>query len=351
MISAPSFAPKRRPNTGMLAARCRPICPKPLIRTTWIADRALEHLNGWDRGGNLLMCGFVKPHHPFDPPAPWDALYHPDEIEILPGWTDVLSEFDAQFPHDELTPAKLRRVTAFYFATISQIDFHVGRMVALLKARGLYDDTVIVFASDHGEYLGFHHLLLKSGPMYEPLVRVPLLIKFAGQTRAGQTRAGQTDDALTSLLDVAPTLLRAAGIQIPAPMKGRDLGAAANEREWIFAEDKRGQTLMARSQRYKLLWSPDPKQRRFFDLQTDPHENSDLLDDAEFATSIEEHRAALAHWALFEALPPNCLDPAAPLAPGADLPTRSHQNQREWSEAKFAEFLHDQPQGGRDAVN
>ena len=324
--------------------------PEANHSTTWIADRALEQLETWNGGGNLLMCGFVKPHHPFDPPAPWDALYHPDDIELLPGWTDVLSEFDAQFPgyfpNAELTPEKLRRVTAFYFATISQIDFHVGRLISRLKERGLYDDTIIVFASDHGEYLGFHHLLLKSGPMYEPLMRVPLLIKFAGQSGAGMR-----NDGLTSLLDVAPTLLRAAGIQVPATMKGRDLSAPDDGHHWIFAEDKRGQILMARSERYKLLWSSDSKQRQFFDLKTDPHENLNLIDDANFAASIEEHRAALAHWALFEALPPNCLDESAPLAPGANLSAISHENQRAWSESKFAEFLADRTRSGSDAAN
>ena len=305
--------------------------------TTWIAERALEQISNWDEGGNLLMCGFVKPHHPFDPPAPWNEMYDPDAVELLPGWSDALSQFDAQFPgyfpHNELTPEKLKRVTAFYFATISQVDHHIGRIIARLKARGLYDNTVIVFASDHGEYLGFHHLLLKSGPMYDPLMRVPLLIKFANQVGGGTRH-----DGLTCLTDVAPTLLHAAGVAPPATMKGRDLGAPHDKRQWIFAEDKGGQILMARSPRYKLLWSNDVAQRRFFDLENDPHENRDLIDDANSAATIEQHRAALADWALFEALPPNCLEPAAPLVAGA--PNRD-QTRQAWSAAKFDEFLRD----------
>ena len=310
--------------------------PEDLHSTTWIADRALRQMESWDaNGGNLLMCGFVKPHHPFDPPAPWSEMYDPDQIELLPGWTEILSDFDARFPgyfpNAQLTTEKLKRVTAYYFATISQIDFHIGRMVSVLKERGLYDNTILVFASDHGEYLGFHHLLLKSGPMYEPLVRVPLLIKFAQSARGG-TR----DETLVSLIDVAPTLLRAANIEAPAMMLGHDLNSSHGGRDWVFAEDKRGQIVMARSARYKLLWSSDESQRCFFDLENDPLERENLIGRADVATLIEEHRAALANWALFEALPPNCLEPNAPLAPTA--PARD-ETRAQWSEAKFAEYL------------
>ena len=96
---------------------------------------------------------------------------------------------------------------------------------------------------------------------------------------------------------------------------------------------------MARSRRYKLLWSPDSKQRQFFDLETDPHENLNLIDDVNLAATIAQHCAALANWAMFAALPPNCLEPLAPLAPGANLPVVSHEDQQQWSENKFAEFL------------
>ncbi len=316
--------------------------PEEYHSTTWVANRALQEMESWDEsGGNLLMCGFVKPHHPFDPPAPWSEMYDADETQLLPGWSETLSQFDAQFPgyfpNDELTTAKLRRVTAHYFATISQIDFHLGRMIAELKAKGIYDDTIIVFASDHGEYLGFHHLLLKSGPMYEPLMRVPLLIKFADDARGGER-----DESLVSLCDVAPTLLKAANLEVPATMKGRDLSELQGSREFVFADNRRGQIAMARSARYKLMWSPDEAQRQFFDLENDPLEKRNLISDANRADEIARHRAALANWATFDALPPNCLNYAAPLAPGANVAADLDANRREaraWSEAKFAEYL------------
>ena len=85
---------------------------------------------------------------------------------------------------DRLTEAAVRRCAAYYYASISEIDHHVGRMLALLKSKGLYENTVIVFTSDHGEYLGFHHQLLKSGRMYDPLAKVPLIVKLPANRNA-----------------------------------------------------------------------------------------------------------------------------------------------------------------------
>src|SRR5581483_6068793 len=105
--------------------------PEEWHSTTWIGDRAVRTLEAWSGEANLLLASFIKPHHPFDPPAPWDALYSPDALELLPGWMEAVPEHDrayapGYFDNTKLTPAALRRVMAYYYATISQIDHHVG---------------------------------------------------------------------------------------------------------------------------------------------------------------------------------------------------------------------------------
>ena len=80
--------------------------------TTWIAERALESLEGWKQGGNFLMVGFIKPHHPFDPPQPWAGMYEPTHLKLLPGWTERPVHGDdgqGYFPYDDLTETALRR--------------------------------------------------------------------------------------------------------------------------------------------------------------------------------------------------------------------------------------------------
>ena len=290
--------------------------------TTWIADRAMETLETWDDGGHMLMVGFIKPHHPFDPPAPWDQMYDPDALTLLPGWTEAPLDRDLQrsegyFPHAEHTESKVRRAMAYYYATISQIDHHVGRMIDALRRRGLYDDTLIIYTSDHGEYLGFHHLVLKGNYMYDPLVKVPLIIKYPQQTRAGEV-----SDALVNNVDVAPTLLRVAGCDVPGTMEGIDLTGAGAGHSQVFAEAWGGQEYMVRTPTRKLIWSQNPEHSQFFDLQRDPMEMDNRIDDPAYAQDITALREALLRWALFDARSHPHIDFDAPVIEGPNVPER-----------------------------
>jgi len=297
--------------------------------TTWIGDRAVELVERWRGGGNLLMAGFVKPHHPFDPPAPWDAMYDPAALALLPGWTEEARPRDlafrpGYFPYETLSEPALRGVMAMYYATISQIDHHVGRIVAALKARGLYEDTLIVYTSDHGEYMGFHHLLLKGNYMYDPLVRVPLILKFPGGRRAGEAA-----DALVSNLDVAPTLLRAAGCDVPGSMKGMDLADPAAGRERIFCEGMRGGQYMVRTRTRKLIACADPARNLFFDLEADPLEATDLHEAPAQQAEIKALREDLLRWALFDEPFQTHLDEAAPTCGAPNVPPPDDARKRE----------------------
>lgn len=314
--------------------------PEEWHSTTWIGDRAVRTLEAWSGEANLLLVSFIKPHHPFDPPAPWDALYSPDALELLPGWMEAVPEHDrayapGYFDNTKLTPAALRRVMAYYYATISQIDHHVGRLLAVLRRRGLYDRTLIVFTADHGEYLGYHHMLLKSGHLYEPLARVPLLLKLPG----GEL-AGTSCDALVSTVDIAPTILRAGGLEPPAPLPGLDLASLARSAEdgrpFVFAENRRGGSYMVRSRTHKLLLTRQPGQSLFFDLRDDPYELRNRIDDPACAALVETHRDALARWMLFETPVPAYSDPEAPCIRQPNVPAAG-DGHREQMMAYFEE--------------
>ena len=107
---------------------------------------------------------------------------------------------------------------AAYYAMIELIDDNVGRMLAALERTGQAANTLVIFTSDHGEMLGDHGLLLKGCRFYEGLVHVPLILRWPGQIPAGATT-----DALVELTDLAPTLLDAAGGEVPSHMAGRSL--------------------------------------------------------------------------------------------------------------------------------
>ncbi len=268
--------------------------PEKWHSTTWIGEQALAELAGWTaNGGQLLHASFIKPHHPFDPPAPWDERYDPDSLTPLPGWTEAVPAADkpyqqGYFRYDMLSEPVLRRVMAHYYATISQLDEWIGRIIAELRSRGLYDETMIIFTSDHGEYLGFHHLLLKFGPLYDPLAKVPLVIKYPGG------RSGSVDTRLVSLVDIAPTVLSTCDIPPAAPLPGLDLSDPASRREYVFTETHpEGSAYMVRSLTHKLVTG---EHEAFFDLIADPLEFDNRIADPAQAQAIQPLRDALDQW-------------------------------------------------------
>jgi len=301
--------------------------PEKHHSTTWVADRAVEALQDWTADNpHLLMVGFIKPHHPFDPPAPWDRLYDPDKLTLLPGWTPDCLDRDLKysrgyFPHDKLSEPTLRRVLAFYYATITQIDHHVGRMIEILKRKGLYDNTLIVFTSDHGDYMGFHHMLLKGNYMYDPVVKVPLIVKWPGNRAAGTVSR-----RLVNNIDLAPTLCRETGCTAADSMHGHAL-QSGDGHELIFAEARGGREVMARSQTRKLILSTGNGVNLYFDLEKDPYELTNLYGTAEYRGEIEAMAAKLTAWRCQEAKPKPHLDQDArqidqPNVPPHDLSHR-----------------------------
>ncbi len=320
--------------------------PEEWHSTTWIGERALDELAGWsgaaDGEGRLLHVSFVKPHHPFDPPAPWDELYDPDALTLPPGWTERVPTVDLPYESgyfdygDGLNEPVLRRVMAHYYASITQLDHQVGRLLDRLRDQGLYDDTLIIFTADHGEYLGFHHLLLKNGPMYDPLVKVPLLVKFptapsgaggrAGAPPRPRARRGETSEALVSLVDLAPTILSACGadpLTTAPPGLGLDLTDPDADRACLFAENRTfGPMAMARTRTHKLLLNGEHDGARdaLFDLVADPQELDNRIDDPGSAEVLGELRAALTRWALFDTPVPTYLDEDAPRIHAPNVP-------------------------------
>jgi len=285
--------------------------PEELHSTTWIGERGLEALDRWEGDRNLLMVSFIKPHHPFDPPAPWSRMYDPQRLTLLPGWTESCLPHDLQcskgyFGHERLTEPALRQAMALYYGSISQIDHYVGKMVEKLKQKGLYDDTLILYTSDHGEYMGFHHLLLKGNYMYDPLAKVPLVIKYPGNRHKGTRRSD-----LVSNVDIAPTLLALAGCSGGEAMAGKDLSQGPTGREFVFAEIGRGTQYMLRSETRKLILHKDRSLSLYIDLEKDPLELHNLFFEAEYREEVRRMSETLYSFVLFESVSPNHVDAEA----------------------------------------
>lgn len=282
--------------------------PERWHSTSWITDRAMAEVAGWDSGGgHLLMAGYVKPHHPFDPPAEWLARYDPDTLPPPPGWTPRIPDRDREFgprylPDHRLTEERLRLVTAHYYAAISHLDHHLGRLLGLLRERGLYERTLIVFTSDHGEFLGFHHLLLKHNHPYDPVIRVPLLVKPPGAAHP----ADRGD--LVSLVDLAPTVLAACGVPAPAHWPGADLPAGPTGRTAVAVETEEGYYAV-RSHRHKLIAAPPGRPDLLFDLAGDPAELTDRHGDPACRPVREALERELHRWMFHDTAAPPYQEP------------------------------------------
>lgn len=282
--------------------------PEKYDSTTWIGDKALEAINGWKGDGNFLKVSFIKPHHPFNPPKPWSDMYDPNLLSLLPGWTrDCLERnlkyHEGFFPHKNLTEDKLKQIMAYYYASISHIDYQIGKIIHLLKEKDIYEDTLIVFTSDHGEYLGFQHMLLKGNHLYDPLAKVPLIIKYPNKERD----CGRVSTDLVSGIDLAPTILEELSCATGSFMSGSHV-ETLEKREFIFAESGRGKEYMVRSQSFKLLLSNTREACLFFDLSKDPLELNDLYGDPSYQKEIARHKHALYEEVLFTAPSPVHVD-------------------------------------------
>jgi len=287
--------------------------PDEFYSTNWISNHAVEALKEWDQTGNMLMVGYIKPHHPFDPPKKWAERYNPDKLELLPGWTETPLSHDTRqnpgyFSNKDLDESILRKSMAYYYACITQIDDEVGRMIKILKDKGIYDNTIIIYTSDHGEHLGYHHQLLKGGYLYESIMKVPLIIKYPN----GQY-AGTEYRKLVSNIDLAPTILNIAGLEPPKTMSGYNLSNDSNSREYIFGHAWLGSQAMARSKRYKLIAKRDGESL-FFDLENDPQEMNNLYNDRDYQDIIQSHLQAMISWQGTDRLfGENYLDEYAPI--------------------------------------
>lgn len=285
--------------------------------TSWITRQALAELSGWtSEGGSLLFVGYVKPHHPFDPPAPYSTMYNPDEISVLDGYTNEIPQCDRKegfFDYTSLDEQALRRVTANYYGSITHIDDSVGEMLSLLKEKGLYDQTTIIYTSDHGDYLGFHHMLLKGNFLYEPLAKIPLIIKFPKNSGI----CGETS-ALSENIDVMPTILKLCGIDLPASAAKINLADLNNGRTFAFCEGQYGTEehprlgYMLVKEDKKLIVDGSLERCMLFDLKNDKNELNNLFGNSEYKEDFDSLKNCLIEKMLFNPGGKNHLDENTP---------------------------------------
>ncbi len=238
--------------------------PAEFHPTQWIGDNCVDFIKNanTDEEPIFLVASFIHPHPPFAPPAPWNKMYRKNVRDpFLPedpdSYEDMLRN---KYTCDALgiSPRRLELLNQYYYACISFVDYQIGRIVAELKAKGIYDDTVIMFSSDHGDMMGDYGSMGKR-TMLDAAARIPFLLKIPGKDHEIRY-----DPA--SLVDVAPTLLAACGIDFdPADFDGVNL--MTDSHELVYSQYGNGTVgiYMVASGKDKLVYSAVGNRYFYFD--------------------------------------------------------------------------------------
>lgn len=266
----------------------------------------------------FMVVGFPGPHPPYDPTPEYIERYMDRDIplpevteEDLANLPPVFTEkrhHDVEVDHDSVawslnpTREQLHRMRAYYCANVEMIDREVGQILDTLEARGRLDNTIIVFASDHGDCLGDHGLSQKWAP-YEEVTRVPLII-----SAPGRFTEGRDVDALVQLFDLGPTILEWAGLTPDPSFEAESLNPALDGEDFqgrthVFCEQGGDVNLtgaeyltMVRSSTHKLVHFKGQSCGQLFDLVNDPGEKRNLWDKADAAPKKQELLDVMREW-------------------------------------------------------
>jgi arylsulfatase A-like enzyme len=300
------------PHNAEKAARLRAsrswALPQEFHYNAWTSEKTIERMRGAtaEQKPFFIWSSFHDPHPPYLVPQPWASMYDPADMtpgSVVPGEHDANPEHfrrtqergDAWWKqaregegavhggHSHLRdPAELRKDIATYYGMVSFMDEHIGRILAELDRLGQADNTLVIFTTDHGHFLGGHGLTAKAIHMYEDLIRIPWIVRWPGHVHPERVA-----DTLQNLVDLAPTFLAAAGIAIPGRMTGLNLLPDWCEgrpvRSWSVTENHHGRRRFHMrtfvNARYKLTVYRGGSDGELFDLVADPGEIRNLWHD------------------------------------------------------------------------
>lgn len=277
--------------------------PVAFHNSSWIGDRTIDFIKNNRKNPFCVWASFPDPHHPFDAPEPWSRLHHPDEVDLpperkldlerRPWWhrqslegkpqiVEHLRKIREQYSRIPVhTDQQLRELIANYYGMISLIDHNVGRTLIALQELGLADDTLVLYTTDHGDWLGDHGLILKGPMAYEGLLRVGLLFQGPGVPK------GRIVQDPVSTLDLPATFTDFAGVAFGGrhsrslrKLIDGDQTRDFSYSEWDLRASRSGVDLdlrTVRTRRHKLTLDLRSGEGELYDLANDPHEMENIF--------------------------------------------------------------------------
>lgn len=282
----------------------------------FITNTAIDYVQKRRDEGWFLSLNYIKPHPPRICPAPYNDLYNPAD---MPDPARNFEELKSDHPYlsriygsPELVAERdLRETQANYYGMITEVDTSLGLLFQALKETGQWDRTMVLFSSDHGEYLGDHYLTGK-GRFYDGAMHVPLIVRDPSPG-ADATR-GQCLDGFVESIDHAPTMLAFLGVPIPDRFQGQSVlgrvrGEAGGKDAIFYEKDIRtevedfvddldlGLVWVVRDEDFKYIHFADERMPPLlFDLKADPGEGRNLADDPGYAGTVLCYCQRLLRW-------------------------------------------------------
>ncbi|MCL5270765.1 MAG: sulfatase-like hydrolase/transferase [bacterium] len=277
--------------------------PLEYLPEGYITKQVLEKMEEFAPKGNwMITCSFSPPHPAYVAPEPYYGMLARDKAPIagdaavFPAWMeDNMGRVWAK----SMTPAAMREYIAVYYGQVAAMDALFGKILDKLDELGQAANTLVLFTSDHGDMVGRHGFVGKGGPIfYDNLMHVPLLMRLPGVIPAGKRVGG-----LSSAIDIMPTLLDYCSQAIPPAVQGRSLrplieGQSGKGREYVFGMSASSETnvmRMVRSRRWKYVCRTVNGRHDLYDLDADPNENVNLIEDPAAAKPENLERARERH--------------------------------------------------------
>jgi len=303
--------------------------------TGLIANQTIRFLETHRDKPFVLWASFPDPHEPWIAPAQYAAMFPPEKIE-LPPWRE--GEFDERAPErnrvlyqmlgmEEDALEDVYGMMEAYYGMVRFLDDALGGILDALENLGLRDNTIVVFCSDHGDFMGEHRMQCKGGVFYDCLTRIPLIVSWPGQVVAGVR-----DESMVNLIDVVPTLLQLQGFDVPRSMHGEGLPTVttAEPRDAAFSEygaggppfrmedlaklprpygrrtlmqslqwrEAEGRRKMVRTREWKYVHDPMGDRDELYDLVNDPWELENVVDEESHREALALMRLRLADWSI-----------------------------------------------------
>lgn len=274
--------------------------PEKLHNTTWVVNRSINFLKTRDQERPFfLMTSFIKPHPPFESPTPWNKLYRGPEMplpkrpqdseNLITYWNRFQNRY--KYRDQGIDDNLVRCIKTAYYNAISFIDYNLGRLFDYMMEKGLFENTLIVFTSDHGEMMGDYNCFGKRC-FFDSVARIPMIMVHPDMDKnVICTRP-------VSLIDLLPTFLEYAGIEQKEDYSGVslvDIVRGKSERDMVFSQFENGGygMYMAAGERFKYVYSAPDQKEWLFDHKANPRETRNIANNPMFIHVTEMFRKKL----------------------------------------------------------